>query len=120
MAVLTHHDVKDVLIVTHKALESKTIDEMRNQVLDCLEIIFKADKSAFIIADSFGSSFDYQEGMVYRGFEPSFNIRYAPFRTPPPMHAGSFSSHDRAKAHLMVPYLASVLFNDLCTFLCVW
>jgi hypothetical protein len=51
MTTLVHRDLQDVLLITGRALECRDVDEMRRQVLDCLEIVFKADKSAFILAD---------------------------------------------------------------------
>jgi DNA-binding CsgD family transcriptional regulator len=76
MPALGHKDIKDVLLVTHRALGCLNIGEMFREVLSCLEIIFKADKSAFILADSSGNAFNYHDGMIYRGFDNAFNERY--------------------------------------------
>jgi len=61
----------DVLLVTRAALEHHDLDEMRREVLNHLERIFKCDKSTFFLA---GNDFQelHFEGVVSAGFEKHY------------------------------------------------
>ena len=67
MTTLSHRDLKDVLLVTGVALECSDIDELRRQVIHCLESIFRCnDNCAFALATSTFKELDF-EGVIGQG-----------------------------------------------------
>jgi hypothetical protein len=51
MTDLSHQDLKDVLLVLGRALECSEIEDMRREVLACLENILHCDRSTFFLAN---------------------------------------------------------------------
>jgi DNA-binding CsgD family transcriptional regulator len=170
MTELSHRDLQDVLSATRRALECSEVDEMREQVLYCLEKIFKCDVCSFFLAQKSREELDHAGG-VARGVESRVreryiqhyyrvdpNVQWLPFlpavarleeiipfkelvrseyyaghleprslryamtmvlrsggrligsvRLARTRRAGNFSSRDKAKAELLVPYLVRIL-----------
>jgi DNA-binding CsgD family transcriptional regulator len=76
MTTLNHQDLKDVLLVTGVALECAEIDELRRQVLRCLERMFRCDHNcAFALARSSFNELDL-EGVIGHGADPHFLVQY--------------------------------------------
>jgi DNA-binding CsgD family transcriptional regulator len=76
MTEINHQDLKDVLFVVGRALECSEIDDMRREVLSCLEKILHCDQSTFFL----GSRKTYKDldyaGGVTRGIDPEFLHQY--------------------------------------------
>ena len=75
MSRLMDQDLRDVLLVTRKALECPQIDEMRNQVLDCLIKIFRSEVGGFILSDQSSQELDYR-GSIPRGVDRNLLDQY--------------------------------------------
>jgi len=75
MTRLRDKDLKDVILVTRRALECDQIDEVRREVLSHLEGIFQCDKSTFFLADSSHKKLDFP-GVITRGFESEFMKKF--------------------------------------------
>ena len=73
---LNHQDLKDVLFVVGRALECSEIDDMRREVLSCVEGILQCDQSTFFLGNKKTyKDLDYVGG-VTRGIDPEFLHQY--------------------------------------------
>jgi DNA-binding CsgD family transcriptional regulator len=76
MEELCSQDLKDVLTVTHVALECEQIDTLRSEALYRLQEIFKSEKCTSYL--TCGPDYDRVDlkGMIGTGIDPEFRDRY--------------------------------------------
>lgn len=68
MKSLDTQDMMDVLMIGRTALECSTIDELREQVLCLMELVFKADRSIFFLANGSGNRISHNQ-VTARGLD---------------------------------------------------